>query len=272
MDFKVENISPAKAVEYLRSNTDNYRKLTRSKYKQYAEDMKAGKWQLNGETIVFGEDGVLKDGQHRLAAIIESGMTIPIAVVRNAPKDADIYDVGVNRTALQMVRAKDIDANSSIVSVANIIVGGFTRTPTKPMATDYILKHIDELNRAFRCATYGTKPFSKKASCITASYIMLRTERLPCYEVELFFRLFNTSGSANAEGYDPTPAMVARRQFKGRESNGGLIRKEQTEIIVNAMRDFHDGKSRVQEYKIHEPFLCDDILNEVRTKDGIIRR
>jgi len=269
MEFKIESISPAKAVEYLKYNTDNYRKLTRAVYKRYAEDMKNGKWQLNGEAIIFGEDGTLKDGQHRLAAIIESGKTIKMAVVRNVSKETDIFDVGVNRTALQMSRAKALDANGSVVAVANIVVGKFGTNLTKPMVVDYISGHIDELNRAYRCATYGTKPYSKKASCITASYLMLRTNRMPSYEVELFFRLFNTCGSANAEGYDPTPTMVARRQFKGRESNGGMLRKEQLEIILMAMKDFHDGKGRTQEYKLKEPFLCDELINEVRKMDGL---
>lgn len=269
MDFKVESISPAKATEYLRHNTDNYRKLTRAVYKRYAEDMKNGKWQLNGEAIVFGEDGTLKDGQHRLAAIIESGKTIQIAVVRGVPDEVDIFDVGVDRTALQMSKARGIDANASIVAVANIITGKFSSNPTKPMVAEYLQKNIDELNRAYRCTAYGTKPYSKKASCITASYLLLRTKRIPCYEIELFFRLFNTSGSASAEGYDPTPAMVARRQFKGRESNGGMLRKEQLEIILMALRDFHEGKSRVQEYKIKEPFLCDELISEVRKMDGL---
>lgn len=269
MDFKVERISPAKAMEYLRSNTNNYRKLTRAVYKRYAEDMKNGKWQLNGEPIVFGEDGILKDGQHRLAAIIESGKAVQIAVVRNAPNEADIFDVGVDRTALQMSKARGMDANASVVAVANIILGRFTATPTKPMLTDYVSEHIDELNRAYRCTTYGTKPYSKKVSCVAASYLLFRARQIPCYEIELFFRLFNTSGSASAEGYDPTPAMVARRQFKGRESNGGALRKEQLEIILMALKDFHEGKSRTQEYKIKEPFMCDELLDEVRKMDGI---
>ena len=270
MDFKIESISPAKAVEYLRHNTDNYRKLTRSVFKRYADDMRNGRWQLNGEAIIFGEDGTLKDGQHRLAAIVESGKTIQMAVIRNVSKETDIFDVGMDRTALQIARAKGIEANSSVVAVANIVVCGFGGSPTKPAVTDYISEHIDELNRAYRCTTYGTKPFSKKASCVTASYLMFRADAIPCYEIELFFRLFNTSGSANAEGYDPSPAMVARRQFKGREGSGSALRKEQLEIIMMALQDFHEGKNRVQEYKIKEPFICDKYLNKVRKMDGLI--
>ena len=51
----VEKITPEKAKEYLRANTNNYRKLSRATVKKYAEDMKNGKWELNGESIVFSE-------------------------------------------------------------------------------------------------------------------------------------------------------------------------------------------------------------------------
>ena len=69
---KVEKITPELAREYLKKNTDNYRKLARGTVRNYAEDIKNGRWELNGETIVFAESGVLQDGQHRLAAIIQA--------------------------------------------------------------------------------------------------------------------------------------------------------------------------------------------------------
>ena len=72
----VETITPEKAVEYLRHNTNNYRKLSLATVSKYVAEIKAGRWQLNGETIVFGEDGILKDGQHRLAAIAKAGKPI----------------------------------------------------------------------------------------------------------------------------------------------------------------------------------------------------
>ena len=50
-------------------------------------DMEAGNWQWNGESIKFAEDGTLLDGQHRLAAIAESGVTLPVLVVRGLPNE-----------------------------------------------------------------------------------------------------------------------------------------------------------------------------------------
>ena len=270
MEFKLENITPAKAVEYLKHNTNNYRKLSRAKYKQYAEDMRAGKWQPNGEAIIFGEDGILKDGQHRLAAIIEANKTVQIAVIRGVDRNVDIFDVGMVRTTLQIAKNREVDTNQTILAAANIVLGKFRKAVTKSQTLDYVAEHIDELNRAFRCTVYGITPFSKKASCVAASYLMLRCKKLPCYELELFFRLFDSRGSVSAEGYDATPAITARIQFENRSSSSGTaVRKEQLEIITKALLDFHEGKHVTESYKVSEPFLFEEYLNAVRKADKI---
>ena len=39
---------------------------------QYAKDMQDKNWSITGETLKFGTDGLLKDGQNRLAACIRA--------------------------------------------------------------------------------------------------------------------------------------------------------------------------------------------------------
>ena len=52
MILKVERITPEIATDYLKRNTNNYRRMSRSKIFQYARDMKKGQWQLNGQPIL----------------------------------------------------------------------------------------------------------------------------------------------------------------------------------------------------------------------------
>lgn len=67
--------------------------------RKYVESMKAGQWELNGETIKFLTQGVLLDGQHRLRAVVQSGVTIQSYVVHNLPsKVFDTIDTGANRS------------------------------------------------------------------------------------------------------------------------------------------------------------------------------
>jgi hypothetical protein len=90
-------ITPELARKWLGQNTHN-RNVRQRVVLAYAADMVAGNWQWNGESIKFAIDGTLLDGQHRLAAIIESGMTITMLVVRGLPSEAqETVDGGAKR-------------------------------------------------------------------------------------------------------------------------------------------------------------------------------
>ena len=197
METHVEHITPAQAKEYLKSNTNNYRTISRSKVREYADAMKSGRWELNGEGIKFAENGTLKDGQTRLAAIIMSGKTIAMNVTRNVANDVQIYDVGKVRSNSEIGKAMGFECDSTIMAAANIIVNRFGGRSRRTEVIDYAQKHASELNRSMRITTYGTGCKSKNAPCVTATYLMLRTKKMTPYELELFFRLMNEIGRAS---------------------------------------------------------------------------
>lgn len=62
----------------------NVRSMNRKHVKFLAQQMSSGQWANNGETIKFGQDGGLVDGQHRLAAVVESGVTVGMLCVWGA--------------------------------------------------------------------------------------------------------------------------------------------------------------------------------------------
>jgi len=79
----VEKITPKIAEEYLKKvKAGNQRKLIMSRAESYAREMRAGHWFLNHQGIAFDENDCLIDGQHRLQAIILSGIAICLLVTR----------------------------------------------------------------------------------------------------------------------------------------------------------------------------------------------
>ena len=268
----VETITPAKAREYLKKNTNNYRKMSRATIRSYAEDIKNGRWQLNGEAIVFGKNGILKDGQHRLAAIVHAGKPVDILVVRGVEDSINTYDIGKKRTDTDILNAEGFECDGTLIAAANIIVNRFSGMRSGTSVQEYAKKNFSELNRAMRVACSGTYQKSKNAPSVCASYLMLRTKSMPCYEVELFFRIFADYGYTCSEGYEPSPAMVARKQIDDRgagNTGGHQIQKERLEILIMAMKDFHAGKKRDLKYKVKEPFEFTALLNKVRKEDGL---
>lgn len=83
----IERITPELAREYLERNTKN-RPLNKRHGTQLAEAMSAGHWWMNGEAVIFAVDGTLLNGQHRLWAIVTSGVTVDVMVVRGIDEEA----------------------------------------------------------------------------------------------------------------------------------------------------------------------------------------
>lgn len=83
-------ITPQIAKEWLSLNGLN-RPLDRRLVSLYSSVMTRGAWQLTGETIVFGDNGRLLDGQHRLAAIVDSGVATRIAVIGKVPNPDKVF-------------------------------------------------------------------------------------------------------------------------------------------------------------------------------------
>lgn len=95
--YEVINITPGLAKKWLAQNTHN-RNLRQRVVNGYATDMRAGNWVEDGQSIKFSATGVLLDGQHRLSAIVQSGVTLRMLVVSNLPETTqDTMDTGAKR-------------------------------------------------------------------------------------------------------------------------------------------------------------------------------
>lgn len=88
MAAEMMTVTPAIAEHILsRCNTAN-RPLNESRVSLYANQMKTGEWKRTAQTISISSDGRLNNGQHRLKAIMQSGMPINFIVVFGEPADA----------------------------------------------------------------------------------------------------------------------------------------------------------------------------------------
>ena len=101
-------ITPRMAEEILSRNTRN-RPLRAGVVERYARDMATKKWKHNAMPVRIANDGTLMDGQHRLWAIIESGMPTDMIILDGLPEDAiDTIDNGAQRaySDYRTIRAK----------------------------------------------------------------------------------------------------------------------------------------------------------------------
>ena len=85
--MKQEVVTPEVASQYLRANIVN-RKLRPTVVKRYEEEMRQNSWTLTSDAIAFDEDGNLIQGQHRLNAVVKTGLAQVFWVARNMPNDS----------------------------------------------------------------------------------------------------------------------------------------------------------------------------------------
>lgn len=102
----VVRVTPDLARAWLKNNTRN-RPLSAVVVKRYAETMARGEWTLNGEPVIFGDDGCLSSGQHRLEACIRANTPFTTLVVRGAPAETfTTLDTHRVRTASDVLSIK----------------------------------------------------------------------------------------------------------------------------------------------------------------------
>ena len=82
-DISIVDVSPAQAKVWLDECNTKNRRLNPGHVRRIASQMQNGQWLFNGDTICFDKNGILVDGQHRLAAIFQSGATVKCIIVRN---------------------------------------------------------------------------------------------------------------------------------------------------------------------------------------------
>lgn len=96
---EVVSITPLMAGSLLDDYNEGNRNLNKNAVEKYAKVMRAGNWALTPQGLVIdGSSGKLVDGQHRLAAIRQTGVTVDMYVTYVEDQDTFKYlDQGRNR-------------------------------------------------------------------------------------------------------------------------------------------------------------------------------
>lgn len=104
--MKKEVITPAVAKALLDNNTNN-RNITQGHLAMLKSEILSGNWQYNGQPIIIGETGRLLDGQHRMTAVVETGIPIETNVMR-----------GIEESAFVTIDTGKVRGGSDVLSIA----------------------------------------------------------------------------------------------------------------------------------------------------------
>lgn len=169
MKAELKTITPEWASEILAEKNAGNRPMNRIHVETLAKEMRRGKWKVNGDTICLNGDRLI-DGQHRLAAVVMSGMPIQSFVVEGLPSDVfDTIDVGKRRSAgdtLGVLGEKNTRCLAAVLALVDKYVTGRSEK-----SVTYTNTEIEELLKKYPNVRNFVQSNGKSAGLIQQSIL-----------------------------------------------------------------------------------------------------
>jgi len=236
-------LTPALASELLSRNIEN-RNVSQRRIEVYADDIKAGRWAENGETIVVSREGLLNDGQHRCHAVVAAGVPIQTMIVfgvdrqtRTTTNQGKAKGAGDYASMNGVVNANNVAAMARL-AVAYESAGSFETSKVTNSATlEYINTHQAELSEAFR--KVGKKWQERiKVFCApsTVAFCYMTCARINQQAADEYFHQI-CSGEGLMSG---DPALTVRNKLMQLSKARG----PKIEVIFHGWNAFRRGEQR----------------------------
>lgn len=248
-------VTPQMANEILLRNTAN-RPMNWGRVNAYAQAMERNAWEVNGQGIVIDSNGTLKDGQHRLAAIVKYGKPVMLTVTTGVSPNTHMYDRGRGRSTVDNMKIAGYPkglANNQSVALAN---AHFCRHRIDYIADDAIIsfidKYADEIDKIVSLCRYTVKntAYVKTLSAnITYPLFCALLSGVPFETISDFVSIVKDGLCYDKQ---KSSAVVLRNDILGgvvATKSSIADRKRSMAIVSRALRDFVRGVPRSITYK-----------------------
>lgn len=235
---EIVTVMPATAREWLSKNVGN-RHISPHTVDGYTAEMKAKRWRLTGDAIMFNLKGELINGQHRLTALVNAGIGCPFLVMRNCEDESkEVLDQGRARSVPDMMKMIYGTTRATLVTGAIRIIDDFVYGQKFKLSVGHAMETMEKFDEAFKWAvdTFpGKSTFS--ASAITAA--MIYAYKTAPTSVDLFARRLFSGADLAAS----SPVFVVRNQL---QRTGSLIYRDQKReafmIVLHAIHKSIKGE------------------------------
>ena len=247
MHSQVMKITPALAESWLMSNTFN-RTISASVVNKYANDMKSGNWHLNHQGIAFDNNNVLVDGQHRLTAVVKSGVTVDMLVTYGASR------VGVDelrvRSAYDVIKFGSLSdwVDKADIEIAKAIPVVFFDNVRITLSTHETLQIAEKYKdgilfcrREFKSKKKGVHSALVR-SCFAVAYYHFDEAKLITMIQSLY--------SGIIESADDAVVIRAREMILGADFSGSGFRYRSAKRLCRAIEAYCNGEKIA---KLKEP-------------------
>jgi hypothetical protein len=220
VEFEVRDVYPQEAEAWLHRSRNKV-KLDRRTVTNYARDMQANEWKLNGEPIIFAQNGELLTGRARLAACVQAATPFPTLIIRNIDaKHFETIDAVRRRTVgdiLTIRKESDGRALAAALTAVWRYANKDLATGRRRVSASQLLGILQE-NPEIRTSLRLTRDVRRILPHGVACALHFLFSRVDAHAADRFFQdLLEVS-----PGTHPAPSLL-HRQLKDAAANGGAI-------------------------------------------------
>jgi hypothetical protein len=173
---EIKTVTPAMAEVLLNQNHDN-RNIRPVKLDQLISDMQNGRWAMNGEPLIFAKDGSLNDGQHRLMALVQAKVPLPMLFVFGVERETrTTVDQGATRSPGDYLHMGGV-ANGAIVAAIARLRISYEKADrevlgaTNRITAAEIMERVKNDRTLATSATYANRHSARTKRMCTATVI-----------------------------------------------------------------------------------------------------
>lgn len=256
---RIIEFSPHLAEYILTNLSRDNRPRKPAKIKRYAEDLAAGRWGLTGDTIKFGTNGLLRDGQNRLAASVRAGRPLRSHAVFGV--DPDLFtrmDIGKNRTPADVFSIAGISYANHVAGAVRWLLILTSDNPGDrgaQFSNDELLAAYRErfdpekLERSIQCALAVRRSTRHPVAPLTALHYLFAEKNRQ--KADDFFEDWATDRAKRARA--PTRYLQRRLVEVARQSNRRLHENVRNAFIIKAWNAYISSRSLKKAVMQHAP-------------------
>lgn len=242
--FTVETVTPDMAAAWLTRNEKN-RNLNTNYVETLAADMLAGRFPFTGDAIRFDTTDRLIDGQHRLAAIVLTGVPVTIAVMRGLPPEAqESMDIGRSRTISDRLKMQGVSNTALRAGIARVVLGyeqgcALTVTAPKGVSTSHVIAYVANNDLDYGVLVGDT---ARRARIGTPSTVGAAAEIAYRHDPDGARRFFEDQLIGGLGLTVGEPALLLRNRMLATTTRDKRERAEMFWLMLHAFRLFQEGR------------------------------
>lgn len=257
---RILEIGPELAEQILATRNLSNRPMKPGKIKDYAADLRAGRWGLTGDTLKFGPDGTLKDGQNRLAAVVRAhGPVLKTHAVFGV--EGDLFtrmDIGKNRTPADVFHIAGLHYPAHAAAAVRWLMILTSDNPNNRAAhftNDDLLAAYRQrfdpvaIEDSVRVGLEVKKGTGAPVGAVAALHYIFAKEDGQDKATSFFLEWANDQGPARG----PTRQLQTRLQELGIQTNNRIHESVRNAMITQAYMAYREGKTLTRKELAFEP-------------------